>query len=255
MGASSLAWEMQHNVGHHPNANKEGDYFNEDYDPDAKSGYPYVRINPHYDWKPQHRYQHIYIWILFLAVGFKWLYGDFKALYNRRYQSFEFSKISQRDIMESLLAKSFFFTYSLAIPSYFFGFAHGFGLFSLFIATQSYVFILMFGVNHLTEDAVFPDDTFRERDWAKLQVMTACNFATHSKMWTWASGGLNFQIEHHLFPSICHTYLPYISPIVKQTCKEFEIPYNAYPDYWSAFRGYYNHIKSLGNPDMKIKSS
>jgi len=255
MGASSLAWNMQHNVGHHPNANRKGEYYNEDYDPDSRSGYPHVRLSPNHPWKPLYRYQHLYIWILFLGVGYKWLYGDFRSLYYRKYQSFEYCNISRGEVLLSLSTKAMFFCYALGAPSFAFGFLRAWAIFSLFLAAQSYVFILMFGVNHLTEDAVFPNEEFLERDWAKLQVMTACNFATHSKMWTWISGGLNHQIEHHLFPAISHTYLPYIQPIVKQTCKEFNVPYHSYPDYWSAICSYYNHIKSLGNPEDKQKAS
>jgi len=64
----------------------------------------------------------------------------------------------------------------------------------------------------------------------------------------WASGGLNFQIEHHLFPSVCHMYLPIIAPVVKQTCEEFNVPYNCYAGYSDALLSYQKHLKSLGNP-------
>jgi fatty acid desaturase len=94
----------------------------------------------------------------------------------------------------------------------------------------------MFGVNHLTEDCTFPDGDlpYDKRDWAVLQVMTASNFATSSYFWTAISGGLNFQIEHHLFPGINHTHLPAISPIIVQTCKEFGVKYHCFPTFWSA---------------------
>lgn len=225
MGASSVVWEMQHNVGHHPNSNRKGDYEHEDYDPDSKSGYPFIRITPNHPWKPMYRYQHFYIWPLFALVGFKWLYGDFRSLYQKRYQAFDLWEVTDRMVLHALFFKSVFFVYALGVPAYHFGFVWGFVLFSTFLVAMSYVFILMFGVNHLTEDSMFPNEETRERDWAKLQVATSCNFAIHSRLWMWLSGGLNFQIEHHLFPAISHTYLPYIAPIVQQTCKEYNVPY------------------------------
>jgi len=246
MGASSLNWEMQHNVGHHPNSNRKGDYYNEDYDPDAKSGYPFVRLTPNHDWKPMHQYQHLYIWPLFSVVGLKWLYGDFRALMLRRYQTFVYWDISILYVLWTLSAKALFFSYAFGVFAYTYGLWQGWCMFYSFLAAQSYVFILMFGVNHLTEDSEFPNETSTERDWAKLQVLTSSNFALSSRLWLWLSGGLNFQIEHHLFPYICHMYLPYISPIVQQTCKEFNVPYKSFDSYWGALGSYYTHIKNLG---------
>eukprot|EP01114_Cavostelium_apophysatum_P022584 TRINITY_DN821_c0_g1_i1.p1 TRINITY_DN821_c0_g1~~TRINITY_DN821_c0_g1_i1.p1 ORF type:complete len:459 (+),score=74.33 TRINITY_DN821_c0_g1_i1:221-1597(+) len=252
MGASSINWEMQHNVGHHPNSNRKGDYQHEDYDPDSKSGHPFIRITPNHPWKPLFRYQHFYIWFLFSIVAFKWLYGDLKALYVKKYQTFEFWTVSNAMVVYSLICKAFFFSYALGVPAHYYGIIHGFILFSCFLISQSYVFVLMFGVNHLTEDSYFPNENSPERDWAKLQVMTSCNFATESRFWMWVSGGLNCQIEHHLFPAISHTYLPHIAPVVKQTCEEFNIPYHTFPDYWTAIRSYYLHIKALGNPEENL---
>jgi len=251
MGASSLNWEMQHNVGHHPNSNRKGDYYDEDYDPDAKSGHPFVRLTPNHEWKPIHRFQHLYIWFMFSVVGLKWLYGDFRSLIQRRYQTFVFWDISRLYVAWTLATKAFFFFYAFGVFAYTHGAWQGFCMFNCFLAAQSYVFILMFAVNHLTEENEFPNETSKERDWAKLQIMTSTNYANDSKLWLWISGGLNFQIEHHLFPGICHTYLPYISPVVKQTCKEFNVPYSSFGSYFDALGSYYNHIKNLGNPSEK----
>lgn len=247
MGASSVNWEMQHNVGHHPNSNRKGDYYNEDYDPDAKGGYPLIRMTPNHDWKPMHQYQHIYVWFLFSFVSLKWLYGDFRSIFLRKYQTFVYWDISNLYVAWSLLGKALFFSYTWGAFAYYHGISHGWWMFFYFLAAQSYVFILMFGVNHLTEESEFPNSETIERDWAKLQIQTASNFAINSRLWLWISGGLNFQIEHHLFPYICHMYLPYISPVVRQTCKEFNVPYAQFETYWDALSSYQAHIKALGS--------
>jgi len=254
MGASSLNWEMQHNVGHHPNSNRKGDYYNEDYDPDAKSGHPFIRLTPNHEWKPMHRYQHIYVWPLFALVGLKWLYGDFRSLIQRRYQTFVYWDVSAMYVVWSLLSKGLFFFYAFGVFAQAYGLWHGWWMFFFFLAAQSYVFILMFGVNHLTEDSEFPNETSSERDWAKLQVLTASNFAIGSRFWLWMSGGLNYQIEHHLFPYICHMYLPYISSAVRQTCKEYNVQYSEFDSYWGALSSYATHIKNLGTEGDKKAS-
>lgn len=255
IGASSITWEMQHNIGHHPNSNRKGDFHSEDYDPDSISGYPYIRITPNHPLQPHHRYQHIYVWFLYLLVGLKWFYGDLRSLYHKKYQVFEYWNIPTSRVLYNLATKCFFLYYALYIPSTHFGFGKGLALFLTFLSSQSYVFILMFSVNHLTEEVVFPNNEYKkeeskkERDWAKLQILTSCNYAPSSTFWFWVSGGLNFQIEHHLFPAICHMYLPYISPVVKQTCEEFGLPYHCYPDYWTAFKSFFSHLKTLGREE------
>jgi len=246
IGASSMNWEMQHNVGHHPNSNRKGDYYSEDYDPDVKSGYPLIRLTPNHKWLPHHRFQHFYIWFLFAFVALKWLYGDFRSIVQQRYQAFEYWKLTNFDFAYALFTKAVFFGYTIGTFSYAHGLWTGWWLFFFFLATQSYVFIFMFAVNHLTEDTQFPHENSEERDWAKLQILTSSNFGLDNKFWLWFSGGLNYQIEHHLFPSICHMYLPYISPVVRQTCKEFNVPYSSFNSYFDALRSYYIHVRNLG---------
>jgi len=251
IGASSLIWEHQHNIGHHPNSNRKGDFYSEDYDPDAKSGYPFVRINPNMEWKPHHRFQHLYIWFLYGFVSAKWFWGDIRSLILNRYLSFELWNLPLRILIFQTITKSFFLFYAIFVPFYINGFINGLILISFFLGTSSWVFVLMFSVNHLTTESEFPNENFKERDWAKLQIMTSTNFAVGSKLWTWLSGGLNYQIEHHLFPSVNHTYLPNISHIVQQACKEYNIPYHNFPTYWDALASHIDHLYQLGNPDNK----
>ena len=96
-----------------------------------------------------------------------------------------------------------------------------------------YEITLTFGVNHMTDGCFFPDDNQPqdERDWAMLQVVTSSNFGVDSWWCTQLSGGANLQIEHHLFPSVNHLHLPAISPIIRQTCHEFRVPYLSFPTF------------------------
>jgi len=259
MGGSWLIWAMQHNVGHHPHTNRQGDYEDEDFDPDARSGNPMLRLSPGIPQKPYHKYQHIYIWFLFAFVGIKWMYGDIKYFLKGNYQNMHFWGFSDLNFRMQLVTKSFFFFYSLIVPIYLHGLAWGLLLNCTLFAVNSYVFSLLFAVNHLTDQTDFPTsgDEQVQRDWAKLQVETSTNFSVGSTFALIYSGGLNYQIEHHLFPYICHMNLPKISPIVQQTCKEYGVRYHSFDSYFDAIRSYYNHLKIMGAPEEgdKIKSN
>lgn len=249
MGGSWLIWAMQHNVGHHPHTNRQGDYEDEDFDPDARSGNPLIRLSPQIPQQPHHKYQHLYIWMLFPFVGIKWMMGDIKYFMRGNYQTIHFWNFSDWNFKMQIVTKSFFFFYSLIIPMYLHGFFWGLFLNCILFTVNSYVFSLLFAVNHLTGQAHFPSSGSEqtERDWAKLQVETSSNFSVGSTFALIYSGGLNYQIEHHLFPYICHMNLAKISPIVQQTCKEYGVKYYAFDSYFSGIKSYYNHLKEMGN--------
>lgn len=256
IGSSRVVWWHQHNVGHHPNSNNTQTEKSPEtkldplaFDPDASAGNPFVRLNPSQPPRKLHQYQHIYMWFLIMFINFKWFINDIRSMVRRKYMDIDFAAKQKGELELLLVTKSIFLLYGLVTPVYLHG-AFGILLFVTFMVATGYVFVLMFSVNHLTEECTFPDGelAYDKRDWAVLQVMTATNFANDSRFWTLVSGGLNFQIEHHLFPGINHVHLPKISPIVRQTCKEFGVPYNSFPSFWAAVYSYYAHLKNLGNP-------
>jgi linoleoyl-CoA desaturase len=81
--------------------------------------------------------------------------------------------------------------------------------------------------------------------WAVLQLKTTANFATKSKFITWFVGGLNFQIEHHLFPNISHIHYPKIAEIVKKTAEEMKLPYYEYRTFWQATKAHFQYLHEL----------
>jgi linoleoyl-CoA desaturase len=101
------------------------------------------------------------------------------------------------------------------------------------------------------EDASFPlprEDTGRmETTWAAHQVETTVDFARGNRIVSWSAGGLNFQIEHHLFPQVCHVHYAALAPIVERTCKEFGLSYNTHPTYWSALLSHYRWLRRMGD--------
>ena len=108
---------------------------------------------------------------------------------------------------------------------------------------------MVFQLAHLVPDVRFiPNDQDNiEENWFIHQLQTTSNFANDNSLLTKIIGGLNFQIEHHLFPSICHVNYPQIAPIVKKTAEEFGVPYYYLPTVGSAIRAHFRLLKSLGN--------
>jgi linoleoyl-CoA desaturase len=85
-----------------------------------------------------------------------------------------------------------------------------------------------------------------DNNWAIHQLNTTVNFSKNSKFLTWYLGGLNFQVEHHLFPNICHIHYPSIAPIVKQTAEEFGVPYLENKNFYQAIRSHIRMLKVYG---------
>ena len=94
-------------------------------------------------------------------------------------------------------------------------------------------------------------------DWGEAQVRNSSNFCNHwaSDLFAFLHGSINYQIEHHLFPGISHIHLPKIAPIVKQTCKEFKIPYVSHPNLFSVAYSFLNTIHALASPQLGTKES
>jgi linoleoyl-CoA desaturase len=117
------------------------------------------------------------------------------------------------------------------------------------------VLSVVFQLAHCVEEADFPlpaEGTLRiENAWAIHQVETTVNFARNSWSLCWLLGGLNFQIEHHLFPKICHINYPAISKIVEQTCHEYGVKYQVHPSFWAGMVSHYRWLKRMGQPPAK----
>jgi linoleoyl-CoA desaturase len=138
----------------------------------------------------------------------------------------------------------------VVVPIYMVGFTAwliGFLTYGLFAGI---VLSLVFQLAHTVSDTHFPtpDATTGkvEDEWAVHQLKTTANFATKNKIVSWFTGGLNFQVEHHLFPHISHIHYPAISEIVKQVCKEYNIPYIEYPKVRLAVASHVRHLKEMG---------
>ena len=85
-----------------------------------------------------------------------------------------------------------------------------------------------------------------ESDWAVHQVQTTVDFGQGNRLLSWYIGGLNFQIEHHLFPHICHIHYPALAPVVADTCKEYGLRYTAQPTFRAGLVSHFRWLRRMG---------
>jgi linoleoyl-CoA desaturase len=116
-----------------------------------------------------------------------------------------------------------------------------------------FVLSIVFQLAHTVEETSFPvpaaDTKIIENEWAIHQIQTTANFATKNKLISWLVGGLNFQIEHHLFPKISHIHYPEISKIIKKTCDEFNVKYIEYKKMRHAILSHSSYLRKMGRAD------
>lgn len=244
VGSSSVVYRRSHNFGHHACVNHY------ELDRSFDTTFPYLRLHVNQQRRWYHRWQHLYAWPLYSTVNLGDLFGTFDELFwmsnfpNRR------GYASLTSFLFQIFVKLMWLFYAILIPSYIHGFVNIYPVMMLYFLVFGFGYALFFAVNHWTLDAGFVDNTSVDStNWGVLQVENSINFALDSKFWTWLTGGLNHQIEHHLFPTMVHTRLPEISKIVRETCKEFGVSYFTYPSFWGALKGHYRLLKMLGEND------
>lgn len=244
LGASGIMWNNKHNIIHHTYTNIDG----VDDDIEIK---PLLRMCSTQKKRWIHQFQHIYVWFLYTLLLLVWLFvSDYTKYFRQKIGDLPIKKMSVRDHIAFWVAKVGYAMMMIVIPIYMLGFVSwlvGFLVMTLF---SGFVLSIVFQLAHTVEVTEFPtpaEDTNKlEAEWAVHQVQTTANFATRNKLYTWLLGGLNFQIEHHLFPKISHVHYPAISKIIKQTCQEFGIPYHEYPKMRQAIASHTNYLKRMG---------
>ena len=164
------------------------------------------------------------------------------------------------DLAGFLGGKCVYFALALIIPQYLHTTWVGLIFYGVVSLVLGIVLSVVFQLAHCVDEASFPvprPETGRmENSWAVHQVETTVNFARRSRLVTWFTGGLNFQIEHHLFPRVCHVHYPALAPVVEQTCREFGISYRAHPTVWSGVASHYRWLRCMGQADSeKLKST
>jgi linoleoyl-CoA desaturase len=245
LGGSSYVWDMKHNTIHHTYANITG------HDDDINVG-PLARLSPHQKRLPFHRLQHFYMWPLYGLIAIKWqLVDDYYNIAVGKIGNHRLPRPTGWNLVGFIGGKLVFLTMAFGLPI---ALGHWWLTVLAFYAFTNLingaVLSTVFQLAHCVGEAEFPmpDETNTMGEhWAVHQVQTTVNFARNNPVLSWLLGGLNFQVEHHLFHKICHVHYPAISRIVQQTCHDFEIQYNEHKTF---LRGVVSHFKWLRQMGM-----
>ena len=241
-GGCAAFWNIQHNMLHHTYTNIHG--MDEDI-----SRTKVLRFSPHAKKKAAHNYQHYYAWFLYGLMTISWITAkEFKQLKEFNERGFVKDKKEYNLLLtELILTKVLYYAYALVLPLLFAPYSVLLILFSFFSMhfVAGLILSLIFQPAHVIPGAEYPlpnEHGTIENNWAIHQITTTANFSGNSTYFSWFVGGLNYQIEHHLFPRVCHIHYKDISKIVKATAKEFGLPYHSQRTWFSAI---YNHGKLL----------
>ncbi len=252
LGASSFFWKQKHNIIHHTYTNVDG--IDDDI---AKS--PIIRQCESQKWVPAHKVQHLYLLPVYALSSIFWLFFmDFTKYFTRKIYTTEAWKMTAKNKAIFWATKICYLAFYIVLPVVKWGFLPWLGGFLLLHAVMGLTLSLVFQLAHVVENTEFEtialDETKHiETAWAEHQIRTTANFAMGNKVISWFVGGLNYQIEHHLFPRVSHVHYPEISKIVMQKCAEYNLPYNKYDTMWEALGSHFRVMKFLGRKPMALQ--
>jgi len=247
VGGSSYVWRWKHSVFHHAWVNIQ------DHDADIDLG-RIARLSPHQPLRPIQRWQHWYMWFLYGIMTVRWqLYGDFRDLIAGNVGTPQkFPPPRGWDLAGLIGGKLLFVLLAFGIPLWF----HAFWVVAVFyvmsMAVVGVLLAVVFQLAHCVEEAQFlpaPDGSAEVHNaWAIHQVESSVNFARGNRVMAWLLGGLNFQIEHHLFPRVCHVHYPALSKLVEQTCQEFGVRYREHRSFLAGVASHFRWLRRMGQP-------
>lgn len=241
LGGNIYFWKVKHNINHHTFTNIDG----ADSDIDVK---PFMRLHPAQPLTGIHRYQHIYWAVLYGISYVVWVfYEDFLKYFRGKIAPHMKSMaLSRKEHYIFWFTKIVYVIVSLILPMIFVGWLKALVGFLLVTFVCGLFISIVFQLAHVVEATDFPLEKKIVKDWAVHQISTTSNFATSNKILFWLLGGLNFQIEHHLFPKISHVHYPQISKLVKETCREFNVTYHEYSTMLDAVVSHIMYLRKMG---------
>ncbi|WP_207532460.1 fatty acid desaturase family protein [Desertivirga arenae] len=241
LGGTIYFWKQRHNVEHHTYTNIEG----LDHDIDIR----FMRMHKEQASKKYHRFQHIY-WVALYGISYVvWvLFQDFEK-YFRLKKVDDQRKFDSKQQWIFWITKILYITVYLIIPIITVGFLKAIAGYLIVGIACGFSISMVFQLAHVVEGTQFPEPDKEsnkiQKEWAVHQINTTANFSTKSRLVSWFLGGLNFQVEHHLFPGISHIHYRQINRLVKETCKEFGITYLEHKSMLRAFVSHVIHLKKL----------
>lgn len=240
LGGSSFVWQRKHKLLHHTWPNVDG------VDDDLDTG-GLARLSPGQMRRPHHRLQHLYMWPLYAFLSVKWqLFDDFATVATGRMSGRPFPRPRGGELVVFAGGKLLFLALAFGVPLLLHSVGGVLAAYLLVSAVAGLTLSVVFQLAHCVPEA----ETGPELgSWATRQVRSSVDFAHHNRLLGWYVGGLNFQIEHHLLPQICHLHYPALATIVESTCREFGVRYAAHPTFRAAVAAHYRRLRALGRAD------
>ncbi|MDO6429603.1 acyl-CoA desaturase [Flavitalea sp. BT771] len=247
LGSDVFTWKVQHNMMHHAYTNIDG------YDEDIAGKGP-IRLSQYAPLKKIHRYQYIHAFFFYGLMTIAKLINDFTQLadYNKEGITGKYHVSPAREYSKMVLAKIIYLFAFIGLPIIYTEYAWWQVLLGFFIMhwTAGCILSTIFQMAHVVEGAQqfkADENGIIHADWAVHELRTTADFARNNLFLNWYIGGLNFQIEHHLFPNICHVHYRKIAPIVEKTAREFNVYYNSKPSFLAALRSHIRRLQQLGH--------
>ncbi|MGB0403633.1 MAG: fatty acid desaturase family protein [Salibacteraceae bacterium] len=242
-------WRIQHNQLHHTYTNVK------DLDEDINPPFGLLRLSPEYPLQNKHRFQHIYAWFLYTLMTVMWTTTkDIRQIVRFRKAGFYDNKDREyrNEWIRLILFKVGYFFIFVGLPFLFSPYSFGLMLLGILLMNMisGFVLAIVFQPAHVTPKSEFPlveSDSIIRNSWAGHQMITTQNFANSSRLFTWYVGGLNYQIEHHLFPNVSHVHYPAIAPMVKRIAKDYNLPYNHCDTFGAALVEHGKMLYQLGH--------
>jgi linoleoyl-CoA desaturase len=247
VGGSQWLWQHKHNILHHTYTNIAA------MDDDLET-FGMLRLSPEQPRRPWHRFQHLYAFPLYSLLTLSWVtFADFRKFFTRRIGDYRLPKPTASEATLFFLTKMFYFGYMVLLPLFFHPVLHVLLAFVGIHLVLGLMISVVFQLAHTGEGTSFPQpdsSTGRlPREWAVHQIETTADFAPNNRLVSWYLGGLNFQVEHHLFSRISHVHYPKLQPAVERTCRELGIRYTCHPTVLAALVAHYRLLRSLGGPE------
>ncbi|MBN8837741.1 MAG: acyl-CoA desaturase [Sphingobacteriia bacterium] len=247
LGANHFMWNMKHNMIHHSFTNVDG------VDDDIEVGF-LMRMAPTQKRYKLHKFQHLYFWVLYMMLYVFWIFfSDYHKYFTQRIGEVPLKKMTTKDHIAFWAIKVYHGFVFIVLPILLVGWLYWLVGFLIFTLVAGFILSIVFQLAHTVEHTEFPvaslDENKLPDEFAAHQLKTTANFATKNKLISWLVGGLNFQIEHHLFPKISHVHYPAISEIVRNVCKEYKLQYIEYPTMRKAIGAHVRFLRQMGKYD------
>ena len=254
LGANSYIWKITHNVIHHTYTNIDG--VDEDIDLS-----PFVRLSPGTVPRRRYRYQHIYAFFAYGLAMLFWVFvKDYKYFLRRDLGPYRNRRNPPGEVAMLVVTKLLHYGWTIVLPLmvlrvHWWQFLIGYLAMTV---TAGGILGLIFQLAHVVEGTDYPLPDAQgamEHTWLVHQMMTTSNFAPRNCLLSWYVGGLNYQIEHHLFPKVCSVHYPAISRVVRQAAAAHGVPYHEQPTLLRAIRSHYRMLKHFGRAPVAVSSA